>query len=285
MRQEHEGCMCIANVIPSHQMAWLFFRRTNFSFSFSFFFLLFPRLLLLLFLLLLHLMFSSLTSPFFPPLSPLRLDFPRTLRLRLHLSLLIPPRRSSSVPHFSALFHFLSPSPSCALKQDSLSSINGWGFLHSNSWLQSSILHCWSARSRRHRPPSLSCYLRGCLISQIACVSDIRLTCFLCSGLFLKKKAHLIELMLWAQSGGARLSDGRTDCNAPQHVSNTAATPWAEFQDREYCTPPRPPPPPSYLTCCPWANTHVGAHHEENQSGELTVEVFSVPRLVIKKDH
>lgn len=53
-----------------------------------------------------------------------------------------------------------------------------------------------------------------------------------------KKKAHLIELMLWAQSGGARLSDGRADCNAPQHVSNTAATPWAEFQDREHCTPP-----------------------------------------------
>lgn len=44
--------------------------------------------------------------------------------------------------------------------------------------------------------------------------------------------------MLWAQSGGARLSDGRADCNAPQHVSNTAATPWAEFQDREHCTPP-----------------------------------------------
>lgn len=39
MRQEHEGCMCIANVIPSHQMAWVF------SFFAITLFYLFPHLL------------------------------------------------------------------------------------------------------------------------------------------------------------------------------------------------------------------------------------------------
>lgn len=43
----------------------------------------------------------------------------------------------------------------------------------------------------------------------------------------------------------ARLSDGCADYNAPQHVSNMPATPWAEFQKQDTVPPPPPPPHPT----------------------------------------
>ena len=44
------------------------------------------------------------------------------------------------------------------------------------------------------------------------------------------KKAYLIRLMLRAESSGPHLSDGSTDYNAVQRVSNMPATWWAAFK-------------------------------------------------------
>lgn len=103
MRQEREGCMCVANVIPSHQMACFFF-------VFVFFF---P-----------HLFWSSLIPPLPPaPLVPALSSF--TLSPSSHLSNLC---FYSLTCAFLLLHLFNSPwpltSPLCHLKQDSLSSVN-----------------------------------------------------------------------------------------------------------------------------------------------------------------
>lgn len=110
MRQEREGCMCVANVIPSRQMAcfffWFFFLpKTHFFF--------FP-----------HLFWSSLIPPLPPaPLVPALSSF--TLSPSSHLSNLC---FYSLTCAFLFLHLFNSPwpltSPLCHLKQDSLLSVN-----------------------------------------------------------------------------------------------------------------------------------------------------------------
>lgn len=161
--------------------------------------------------------------------------------------------------------------------------INQWlEVLHSNS--DSSQVFRTAGRlahthAETHAEALLSCYHCGCLISQTEWVSDIRLTCFLCSGAFLqrhgdqgkKRKTHLIELMLCTPSTWPQLSDGCADYNAPQHVSNMPATPWAAFQNSEDTVQPSPTTNTTTstrsllvpFTCCPWVNTHVGTNHQQ----------------------
>lgn len=119
-------------------------------------------------------------------------------------------------------------------------------------WLQSSILQCWSAHSHTQKHmlnPLLCLYLRGCLTSQIECVSDIRLTCFLCSGLSLQRHGNQKSSFDWIDAAGSELrawlTDGWADYNALQHVSNMLATQWAIFQKPRisYCMAPTLPLP------------------------------------------
>lgn len=111
MRQEHEGCMCITNVIPSHQMVQVFTANKKKTQDFP------PSLLHLL---------SLIPSPS-TPLVLCLLPF-HFITLHLASPLLFAPFCSSSVPVFQCISTLSLPpsSPSCALKQDSLSSINSW---------------------------------------------------------------------------------------------------------------------------------------------------------------
>lgn len=111
MRQEREGCMCVANVIPSRQMACFFVFFCFFFRKHTFFF--FP-----------HLFWSSLIPPLPPaPLVPALSSF--TLSPSSHLSNLC---FYSLTCAFLFLHLFNSPwpltSPLCHLKQDSLLSVN-----------------------------------------------------------------------------------------------------------------------------------------------------------------
>lgn len=116
---------------------------------------------------------------------------------------------------------------------------------------------------------SPGCYLCGRFISQIECVSPIRLTCFLCSRLCSRSKAIRKSLFDGIDAvgleHGACLSDSCADYNVAQHVSNMLATLWAAFtKSRILYRQPTAPPCPVYLL-------PLSKHPRQNSSSRAPV--------------
>lgn len=131
-----------------------------------------------------------------------------------------------------------------------------------------------------------SCYLCGRFISQIECVSHIRLTCFLCSRLCSRGKTIRKSLFDGIDAVGlehrACLSDSCADYNAARHVSNMLATLWAAFTKSGILyRQPTAPPCPVYLL--PLSKHPRQNSERESLSGESTAGVFSAPRLDIER--
>lgn len=283
------ACICIANVIQSHQMAWVF-AKTQFFF-FPHLLPCSPSFLLLLYSAPLVRFLSSAPSFKYPPLpfSPTDLIF-----LIYFICDFSSPFHSSPLfffcTHFSgSLFLSLPLFPS--LRHHVILSRTHYhqsmAELTQQLWLQSSILLCCSAHSHTQKhmlKPPLRLYLCGCLISQIECVSDIRLTCFLCSGLSLQRRGDQKSSFDWIDAAGSErrawLSDSWADYNALKHVSNMPTTQWAVFQKNKDTVCPAPS-----LYLLPLSKHPRQISSSKSQSGELTVRVFSAPRLVIEKDH